>query len=61
MQNLGVTGVLDTAFGTNKIFKQSYIAKVDKNYSTADLPVDRILAMNSEMRARVQANPTLRV
>jgi methylsterol monooxygenase len=41
--NLGVTGVLDALYKTNVHYLTSWQYKVNKSYSTADYPIDKII------------------
>ena len=43
-QNLGVTGVLDSFYGTNLAYLRSWQASVSSGYTTPDYPIDKLIA-----------------
>lgn len=43
-ENMGITGLLDYFFNTNSVYINSWYTLIDKNYSSPDYPVDKVLA-----------------
>ena len=53
MDNLGQLGILDTLLGTEQEWLTSWQRTLDRTYRTPDYPVDRVIAQETQEKARI--------